>query len=445
MKRYVIVGTGVAGIAAAEAIRSRDTEGEVLLISDDPFGFYSRPGLAYLLTGEVPEKQLYPFSRRDFKYLRLRFLQDRVTELDTERHRLRTAEGREIPYDRLLLATGSSAVLPPLPGIDLEGVVKLDDMQDAKRILKLARHARRAVVTGGGITALELVEGLLARGVKVHYVLRGERYWRQVLDEQESMIVEHKLEEDGVQIHRRSEIAEILGKRGKVAGVRLKSGEVIRCDLVAIAVGVRPNKQMAEAAGLQCDRGILVDEYMRTSAPDVFAAGDVAQVYDPFTGKAVLDTLWPTARAQGWAAGLNMAGAQQPYLRRVPINVTRLAGITTTIIGTVARQREDADTLGIVRGDSETWRILPDAIAAQEGFEVNRIRLMIAENHIVGAVVMGNQLLSQPIYRLIAEKADIGPIRDRLLQPGAPIADILAAFWEQWREQHGNHKVSLRQ
>ncbi len=445
MKRYVIVGTGVAGIAAAEAIRTRDPEGEILLISDDPFGFYSRPGLAYLLTGEVPEKQLYPFTQRDFKFLRLRFLRDRVTALDPQAHIVTTAGGKQITYDRLLLATGSSAVIPPLPGVDLEGVVKLDDMQDARRILKLARRAKRAVVTGGGITALELVEGLVARGVRVHYLIRGPRYWRRVLDEAESHIVERKLEEDGVRIHRHAEVAEILGKRGRVAGVRLKSGEVIKCNLVAVAVGVRPNKQLAEQAGLACDRGILVDEYMRTNAPDVFAAGDVAQVYDPLSGRSVLDTLWPTARAQGWAAGLNMAGAAQPYIRRVPINVTRLAGITTTIIGTVGQRSDDDDVLGIVRGDSETWRTLPDAIAAQEGFEVNRIRLMVAGNTIVGAVIMGNQLLSQPVYRLIAEQADISPIRDQLLRPGAPVADILAAFWEQWRVQHGNGKVPVRQ
>jgi len=445
MKRYVIIGMGVAGIAAAEAIHSQDPQGEILLISDDPFGYYSRPGLAYLLTGEIPEKQLYPLSKRDFQHLGVRFLRDRVTALDTEAHTITTAGGKVIPYDRLLLATGSSAVMPSLPGVDLEGVVKLDDLQDARRILKLARRARQAVVVGGGITALELVEGLIARGVKVHYLIRGDRYWRRVLDEAESHIVEHKLEEDGVRIHRHAEIAEILGKRGKVVGVRLKSGETIKCKLVAIAVGVRPNKQLAEAAGLRCDRGVLVDEYMRTSAPDVFAAGDVAQVYDPLTGRTVLDTLWPTARAQGRAAGLNMAGEPTPYIRRVPINVTRLAGITTTIIGTVGQRSDDDDVLGIVRGDSETWRTLPDAIAAQEGFDVNHIRLMLAEKHIVGAIIMGNQLLSQPIYRMIAEQADISPIREQLLQPGANIADILAAFWEQWRVQHGNNKVSVRQ
>jgi NAD(P)H-nitrite reductase large subunit len=445
MKLYVLIGGGVASLAAAEAIRRQDAEGEIVLISADPFGFYSRPGLAYLLTGEVPEKQLYPFSSRELDRLRLRFLRQRVAAVDPRAHVVVTAEGKRIPYDRLLLATGSSAVVPALPGVELEGVVKLDDLQDARRILKLARRARRAVVVGGGITALELVEGLIARGVRVHYLLRGERYWRRVLDETESRIVERKLEEDGVRIHRHAEIAEILGKRGKVAGVRLKSGEVIKCKMVALAVGVRPNRQLAEAAGLRCKRGVLVDEHMRTSAPDIFAAGDVAEVYDALTGRTVLDTLWPTARAQGQIAGLNMAGVPQPYARRVPINVTRLAGITTTIIGTVGQRGEDADILGIVRGDSETWRTLPDAIAAQEGFDVNRLRLMVAENHIVGAIVMGNQLLSQPLYRMIAEKADIGAIRDRLLRPGAPLADILAAFWEEWRVQHGNRALPLQQ
>ena len=314
---------------------------------------------------------LFPFTEHDFDRLRLRRLHARVASLHPQTHEVTLDDGRRLPYDRLLLATGSLAAIPPLPGVDLDGVVKLDDLDDARRILKRCRRGRTAVVVGGGITALEIVEGLRARNVRTHYFLRGERYWSNVLDETESRIVEHRLQEEGVQIHYHTELAEILGKRGRVAGVLTQDGHRIDCALVAIAIGVRPRTELAEGAGLATERGIQVDEYLQTSAPDVFAAGDAAQVFDPFSGKSVLDTLWGVAVTQGRIAGQNMAGQAMPYHKAVPFNVTRLAGLTTTIIGTVGRGR-DKDLLGIARGDSETWRQLPDALVAQNAFDVNR-------------------------------------------------------------------------
>jgi NADPH-dependent 2,4-dienoyl-CoA reductase/sulfur reductase-like enzyme len=434
-RRHLIVGMGAAGIAAAETIRRADPSADVLLVSEDAYGYYSRPGLAYYLTGEIPEQMLYPFSQKDFDHLHLRRIQGRVARLHLQAHRVELQQGETLPYDRLLLATGSQAAMPGLPGVDLQGVVKLDDMDDARKILKRSRRARGAVVVGGGITALEIVEGLRARRVSTHYFMRRDRYWGNVLDETESRIVEHRLTEEGVQIHYHTELSEILGKGDRVSGVLTTDGRQIKCGLVAIAIGVRPRKELADEAGLETDRGILVNEYLQTSAPDVFAAGDVAQVLDPFSGRAILDTLWGVAVAQGRAAGLNMVGRVTPYRKAVPFNVTRLAGLTTTIIGTVGRG-VDADLLGIARGDSETWRQLPDAIAAQEDFQVNRLRILVGERTLIGAIVMGDQTLSQPLHRLIALQADITAIRDRLLQPGANLGDLIAQFWAEWRIDH---------
>lgn len=433
--RYLIVGTGAAAIAAAEAIRSQDAGGEIMLVGEESQGYYSRPGLAYYLTGEVPERMLFPFTERDFERLRLRRLHARVVALQPQVHEVALDNGHHLPYDRLLLATGSLAVRPPLPGVDLEGVVKLDDLSDAHRILKRCRRGGTAVVVGGGITALEITEGLRAHQMRTHYFLRGERYWSNVLDETESRIVEHRLWEEGVQIHYHTELAEVLVKRGRVIGVLTNDGRRMDCGLVAIAIGVRPRTELAEAAGLTTERGILVDEYLRTSAPDLFAAGDVAQVFDPFSGKAVLDTLWGVAVAQGRVAGQNMAGQATPYRKSVPFNVTRLAGLTTTLIGTVGRGR-DEDLLGIARGDSETWRQLPDALVAQDTFDVNRLRVVVGEHSLLGAVVMGDQTLSLPLYQLVAHQVEITPIRDRLLEPEVRLGDLIASFWSDWRERH---------
>ncbi len=426
--RYVIVGSGVAGIAAIEAIRSLDRDGEVVMIGDDPHGYYSRPGLAYYLTGELHDKALFPRTAATYRKMNFRYIRGRVQRVQQETRTLSLEDGVSLSYDKLLLAVGAQAAPLKVPGADLDGVLKLDHLEDAKRILKFARRSRTAVVVGGGITALELVEGLIARGVKVHYLLRGDRYWSNVLDEQESRIVEHRLQEDGVRLHFHSEIAEITGKHRQVRGVRLADGKTLPCDMVAYAIGIRPRLELAKQAGLEVDRGILVNEYMQTNDPDIFAAGDVAQVYDPVSGQSVLDSLWGPAREQGRAAGLNMAGRQTAYRKAVPFNVTRLAGLTTTIIGMVGGGRDD-DLVGIARGDSETWRHLPEAIIAQSGFEVNRLRLLVGEQTLLGAVVMGDQKLSFPLEKIISERMDISPIRERLLAPQAKVAEVIAKFW----------------
>jgi len=432
--KYVIIGSGVAGYAAIEAIRSVDQAGEIVMVSDDPNGYYSRPGLAYYLTGELNDKALYPRTQEDYKKLNFSFLKGRVTRIFSLEHALEIDGKPRLNYDKLLIAVGARALHLEVPGSKLDGVVKLDHLIDAKNILKLAKSGKTAVVVGGGITALELTEGLLARGMNVHYLLRGDRYWSSVLDERESKVVEGRLQAEGVELHFHAELAEVIGKKNRISMVRLGNGQTIKCDMLAYAIGIRPCLELVQNTDLDLDRGILVNEHLQTNDPDVFAAGDAAQVFDPLSGRAVLDSLWNPARDQGYAAGLNMAGRKTAYLKSPPFNVTRLAGLTTTIIGTVGRGR-DADIVGIARGDSETWRDLPDAIEAQSGFDINHLRLVIGGKSLIGAIVMGDQKLSWPLQKMIAGSADISSIREKLMTPDAPIADLVADFWVMWRKQ----------
>ncbi|GAB4581947.1 MAG: FAD-dependent oxidoreductase [Anaerolineales bacterium] len=447
MTHYLIIGTGAAGVSAAETIRKHDPKGQIILIGEEPDGYYSRPGLAYILTGEIPEEQLSPFSVEDFKRLNIHLIPEQATNVDVNSKQVTLASGKTLLYDRLLLATGAQARPAGVPGeklpngATLPGVVQLDNFANTREIIQRTRKAKTAVVVGGGITALELVEGLVARGIKTHYFLRGDRYWSNVLDETESRIVEHRLQEEGVTIHFNTEIETILSKPGglfgrgplQVSGVKTKAGATIPCEMVGVAVGVGPRLELAKAAGLRIEKGVVVDETMQTSHPDIYAAGDVAQVRDPMTGKPVMDVLWPTARDQGRVAGANMAGVHTLYKKDIPLNVTRLAGLTTTIIGAIGGNTPDKDTIGIVRGDSETWREIPEAIAAQSNFEVNRIRLMVGEHTLLGAIVMGDQKLSQPIHQMVARQMDISPIRTQLLAPNARVGEIIAAFWQQAR------------
>lgn len=434
-RRYVIIGSGIAGLAAAEAIRSADARGRITLVSQEAHPFYSRPGLAYLLTGDVPERQLRIRTPAELRELRLERVQARVASLQVDAHEVALATGERLPYDRLLLALGAASITPQLPGMDLEGVVRLDGLDDARRILALARRARSAVVVGGGSTALELVDGLAARGLRTHYLMRGDRYWSRVLDPVESDIVEARLEAAGVVLHRHTAVRAAHGRDGRLVAVETMRGERIPCEMLAVAVGVRPRVRLAEAAGLAVDRGIRTDEYLATSAPDVFAAGDVAQALDPATGVAALDTLWSSASAMGTTAGLNMAGAQVPHVKRVPLNVTHVAGVTITLAGALGGA-DDPDLLTITRGQSERWTMSTAEWTLDDAHAGERLRVLVGPRSIVGAVVMGEQSLSRPLARLIAEGVDVSGLRPALDANPRGGAALLVEFIRAWEREN---------
>jgi len=429
-RSYVIVGNGPAGVSAGEAIRRRDPSGNVLIVGDEKLGFYSRPGLAYLLTGTVPESHLFSRPESEYRKHGLRRVVGRATRIDPKGHRIETQAGPAIAYDRLLLAPGARALKPDVPGMDLDGVVTLDNLEDARRILKFARRTNAAVVVGGGITALELAEGLAAQGVTTHYLLRKDRYWGNVLDPQESALVESRLEAEGIRLHRHSDVAVVVGRGGKVNGVELKDGSRLEAGMVAVAIGIQPRLELALAAGLTCDRGIWTDEFFRTSDPDIYAAGDVAEVYDPGTGRRVLDSLWSIAIDQGRAAGANMAGAGEPYQRKPPFNVTRIGGLTTTLIGAVGTGQEDGDLVALARGDSEAWRQQADAFTVESEANLSRVRVLVGERSLLGAVVMGDQALSRPLQDLIRDQVDILPFRQQLLQSPRELPNVLSSAWK---------------
>lgn len=444
MANYAIIGSGAAGVAAALAIRQKDSGSAVTLFTYDPHLYYSRPGLAYVLASEIPDKQLFPFTGSIFHDLRIEIVSDPVESVTLATHRLHLASGKLARYDRLLIATGATASIPTIPGIQLDGVVKLDNYADAQHILATTRRAKKAVVVGGGITALEIVEGLVAQGVQTHYFLRGDRYWSSVLDEIESRMVEARLVKDGVHIHYFTDLTEVLGSKGRVTGIRANENSQpfeLSCQIVAVAIGIKPRMQLAAAAGLQTQRGILVDPHLQTSDPDVFSAGDVAQVYDRLKGEYLLDSLWAPAMAMGRVAGTNMTGGDAIYQKQFPFNVTRLAGLITTIIGRVGKSepnggsqpKGDQDVPGIMRGDSEVWRLRPDAVVAKTYGGDNRLRLYLNAENLVGAVVMGDQTLSYAIQQLIQKQVDIQSIRSLLLSADADLYAVISNFWKGHR------------
>ena len=429
-RRYVIVGNGPAGVTAAETIRRHDSAGDIRIVGGEQVGFYSRPGLAYLLTGMIPEEGLFsrPGSADDRAHVQRTV--GTVQAIDPRGHRIELADGEVLGYDRLLLAVGARAVRPEMPGIDLEGVVTLDNLADARRIVRLARRAKRACVVGGGITAIELVEGLVAHGVETHYLMRGERYWASVLDAHESALVEERLVEDGIRIHRGVELAGVIGRKGRVSGVETRDGTVLACDLLAVAIGTQPRLELAQQAGLETGRGIWTDATFRTSDPDIFAAGDAAEVLDPATGKRGLDSLWSVAAEHGRVAGEYLCGLGRPYRRPAPFNVTKIGGVTTTLIGAVGTGSREGDLVTLARGDSQAWRDHLDAFAVISDAGANHFRLLLGEDRIVGAVVMGDQSLSRTLQHLIRERVDIRAVRDRMIGRPTEIRPVLAALMD---------------
>jgi len=427
----VIVGNGPAGVAAAEAIRRRDEDGDIRIVGGEDVGFYSRPGLAYMLTGAIPEQRLFSRPKSDYERARIQRTVGTVREIEPGSHRIELADGTVLPYDRLLLAVGARAVRPALPGIDLQGVVTMDNLEDTRHILRLARRARRACVVGGGITAIELAEGLAAHGVETHYLMRGDRYWGSVLDAHESALVEERLAEDGIRIHRGVELAGVIGRKDRISAVETTDGAKLACDILAVAIGTQPRLELAHQAGLETGRGIWTDVTFRTSEPDIFAAGDVAEVLDPETGKRGIDSLWSIAKEHGRVAGEQMCGVGQPYLRPAPFNVTKIGGVTTTLIGAIGTGGREVDLVTLARGDSYAWREQLDAFAVLSDREANHLRLVLGADRVMGAVVMGDQALSRPLQHLIRERVDIRWVRDRLLQGPIEVRHALRALMER--------------
>jgi NADPH-dependent 2,4-dienoyl-CoA reductase/sulfur reductase-like enzyme len=304
-RRIVVVGGGAAGFAAAEMLRRRGYQGDITMFSDDDAPPVDRPNLSKdYLAGTAPEEWV-PLRGDDFYSDNGIDLRRRtsVAGLDVRARELTLADGARLQYDRLLLAMGAEPVRLPLPGMNLSHVHTLRTLADCRAIIARASIAKRVVVMGASFIGLEVAAALRARDLDVHVVAPEKRPMERVLGPDLGDFIRGLHEEHGVVFHLEETASEILADT-----VTLKSGGTIGADLVVVGAGVRPRLALAEKAGLAIDRGVIVDEYLESGAPHVFAAGDIARWPDPHSGESIRVEHWVVAQRQGQTAALNMLG-----------------------------------------------------------------------------------------------------------------------------------------
>jgi len=310
-QKIVIVGGGAAGFAAAEMLRRHGYQGGIVMLSDDDAPPVDRPNLSKdYLAGNAPEEWV-PLRGDDFykeQNIELR-LKTAVGEIDARKREVVLGNGSRIGYDRLLLATGAEPVRLQLPGMDLRHVHTLRTLRDCRAIIAAAGTAKRAVVMGASFIGLEVAASLRARNIEVHVVAPEKRPMERILGPQMGDFVRKLHEEHGVIFHLEDTATAIDASQ-----VKLKSGGTIGADLVVVGVGVRPRLALAEKAGLAIDRGVTVNEYLETSAPGIFAAGDIARWPDPHSKGAIRVEHWVVAERQGQCAARNMLGAREKFV-----------------------------------------------------------------------------------------------------------------------------------
>jgi apoptosis-inducing factor 3 len=308
--RIVIVGGGAAGFAAAEKLRRERWQGSIVMLSDDDASPVDRPNLSKdYLAGNAPEDwiPLRPDSYYPENGIELR-LKANVVEIDVGGREVALANGDRVPYDRLLLATGAEPVRLTIPGAELPHVHSLRSLADCRAIIGLAATARQVVVLGASFIGLEVAAALRARKIAVHVVAPEKRPMERILGAQMGDFVRALHEEHGVVFHLEDTASAIVGNQ-----VMLKSGKTLTADIVVAGIGVRPRTQLAEKAGIALDRGVLVDSYLRTSVPEIFAAGDIGRWPDSYSGDNIRVEHWVVAERQGQTAALNMLGYRERF------------------------------------------------------------------------------------------------------------------------------------
>ena len=391
--RFVIIGNGVAGVTAAKALAEGGSGAEVEVYTREAYHYYPRPRLQELLAGQMEIDDVYFRQPAWYEERGIAVhLGTEVREIDTAGKRIILVGGESVDYDRLLLATGGHPFIPPIKGVDKQGVYALRTLEDAKAIRERAMGAERAVVVGGGLLGLEAARALRALGIGVTVLEMAPFLLPRQLDAEGGGLLRELIGAMGIDVVVGAATQAVVGEEW-ATGVEMKDGERIDGDLIIISAGIRSSVDLARSAGLEVKRGVVVDEHLQTSAEDIYAAGDVAE----FEGRVY--GIIPAALEQARAAALNMLGEKTDYKGTIFSNTLNVVGIDCASIGTVHPEGEGYEELRSIRAGVYK-------------------KLVLEDGHLVGAILLGDTKDVAPISRLIRQKADVSAYIEDLLNEG---------------------------
>jgi len=395
--KYLIIGAGPAGVAAAETLARTDPAGEITLLRGEPGEPYARMAIPYLLSGRIQERGTH--IRPDpahYGRLGIKVLGGRAASVDPQARTVRLADGAELGYDRLLVATGSTPALQKIPGIDLPGVHTCWTLEDARFLLEHARPGMKVVQMGAGFVGCIIMQGLVSMGVDLTILVRSGRMVSRMMNPAASGMIRRWCEAKGVRI-RVETLPEAITREDGQLRIHLGGGEALPADLYLCLVGVNPALGFLAGSGVATGTGIQVDETMATSVPGIYAAGDVAEFRDCLTGRPAVNAIQPNAVEQGRIAALNMAGRAASSRGSFAFNVL--------------------DTLGLISYSFGSWQGVPGGEHAEveDPARFRYLRLEFQEDRLVGANTVGLTEHSGVLRGLIEGKVRLGAWKQRLL------------------------------
>lgn len=355
----VIIGNGMAGVACALEVRRR-TGFTITVISEESPYFFSRPALMYLFMKQISQSDALPYGKDIWKKNNIELVHDRVESIDFEKKQVKLTTHTPITYDKLLLATGSKAAKLHCAGEDLRGVHSFYSIQDLAQLEIASSRASRAVVVGGGLIGVELAEMFRSTGMEVDWLIREKRLMEHVLPAEESHVLSSHVGQKGVQMYTNEAVASFeADSTGALYAVRTAAGTKLEARVAGIAIGVQPNVAFLNSSGLELNRGILVDAHFQTSIPDVFAAGDCAELRQVPKGYRAIEATWYSARMQGMCAALNICGKATPYSPPVWYNSAKFFEMEYQVYGNCpAESTEDSHISSSLWTNKQKKRLL---------------------------------------------------------------------------------------
>ena len=425
MTHHVILGAGPAGVIAAETLRKHAPADTITLVGDEPDAPYSRMAIPYLLIGNIQEQGTYlRKSATHFDDLRITQVKAKVTRVDAAGKTVHLDNGQSMAFDKLLIATGSHPVRPPIAGMDLPGVHPCWTLQDARAIQALAKPGARVLQMGAGFIGCIIMEALAARGVKLSVVEMGDRMVPRMMGPVAGGMIRDWCEAKGVQVFTGTKVEAIesgaekglLGKLAAAVGmssddasgalrVRLSNGQTVEADLVISATGVRPAIGFLEGSGITCLQGVLTDQHLQTNVPGIYAAGDCAEAFDLVSGKTIVSAIQPNAAEQARVAALNMLGQKTELKGVTQINVLDTLGLISTSFG---------NWEGVAGGQSA---VLTDKAAGRH------LSLQFKDDVMVGCNSVGWTEHVGVMRGLVEGQIHLGDWKDRLMQDPTKLMD----------------------